>query len=113
MTEDVLLEAVRWIASNTTAKNLVVMGGVALNCVANERIARFWERHTKSREAIWIMPNPGDGGNSLGAAAAVWGDKVGWRGPYLGTEITGRIEIDAALDALCDGDIIGIAKRAG
>ena len=110
VTEEVLLEAVRWIASNTAAKNLVLMGGVALNCVANERLARFWGRHTASREAIWTMPNPGDGGNSLGAAATVWGDKVKWRGPYLGTRIAGRLDLEAALDALLRGDIIGIAN---
>ena len=39
-----------------------MMGGVALNCVANSKIAGLGKN-------IWIMPNPGDCGSSLGAAA--------------------------------------------
>ena len=45
--------------------NLVYMGGCALNCVANGKILPKYYDNT------WIMPNPGDAGSSLGAAAAV------------------------------------------
>jgi len=57
------------------------MGGVALNCVANSNVL------TKYYDNIWIMPNPGDAGSSLGAAAAVYGKHVNWKSPYLGTDI--------------------------
>lgn len=55
-------------------------GGVALNCVANSKINNVFEK-------IWIMPNPGDAGSSLGAAAAYLGKQLKWEGPYLGTNI--------------------------
>jgi carbamoyltransferase len=58
--------------------NLILMGGCALNCVANSKI---------KNKNIWIMPNPGDAGSSLGAAARQLGDKLVWKDPYLGTDI--------------------------
>ena len=39
-TEKVLLARARWLRETTGAKNLCIAGGVALNCVANGRIAR-------------------------------------------------------------------------
>ena len=39
-TERVLLARARWLRETTGAKNLCLAGGVALNCVANGRIAR-------------------------------------------------------------------------
>ena len=54
------------------------MGGCALNCVANSKI---------KGKNIWIMPNPGDAGSALGAAARHYGKKLNWKGPYLGTNI--------------------------
>mgnify|MGYP003321433411 CR=1 FL=1 len=48
------------------------MGGVALNCVANSIIARD---HYPN---LWILPNPGDAGSSLGSAARIYGRKVNW-----------------------------------
>jgi carbamoyltransferase len=59
-------------------------GGVALNCVANSKIYPLFEK-------MWIMPNPGDAGSSLGAAAAYIDKKVNWIDPYLGTEIKNEI----------------------
>lgn len=58
--------------------NLVLMGGCALNCVANSRIRG---------KNIWILPNPGDAGSALGAAALVERRKLKWRSPYLGTAL--------------------------
>ena len=57
----------------TRQTNVVFMGGVALNCVANAML----EGHCKN---LWIMPNPGDCGSSLGAAALQWGKKLRWKG---------------------------------
>ena len=47
------------------SNNLVYMGGVALNCLYNRNLGKWWDK-------IWIMPNPGDCGSSLGAAALVY-----------------------------------------
>ena len=48
-------------------KNLVLAGGVALNCVGNGRILR-----EGPYENIWIQPAAGDAGGALGAALFVW-----------------------------------------
>jgi carbamoyltransferase len=59
------------------SENLVYMGGVALNCVANSRLGQIYNN-------IWIMPNPGDAGSSLGAAALAHGGRLNWRNAFLG-----------------------------
>jgi carbamoyltransferase len=48
-------------------KDLVLAGGVALNCVANGRLLR-----EGPFERIWIQPAAGDAGGALGAALFVW-----------------------------------------
>ena len=89
--------------SYSSQKNIVWMGGVALNCVANSLM------YNKNQN-IWIMPNPGDAGNSLGAAALGYGDKLNWQGPFLGTNIEGEYPVDSACEALINGNIIGVAS---
>ena len=56
------------------------------------------------------MPNPGDAGSSLGAAAAVYGEHINWEGPFLGTNIRGKYPIKKACNLLLKGEIIGIAN---
>lgn len=85
------------------SKNLVYMGGVALNCAANEHLGNYFDR-------IWIMPNPGDAGSSLGAAALAYGKQVNWSHPYLGTNIEGDYPVNALLDELLAGKIVGVAS---
>jgi len=91
----------------TNSKNLVFMGGVALNCVANPGLFKLFEN-------IHIMPNPGDAGSSLGAAAMEWfeqtGQKVNWRVPYLGHEIVGKYPVEKAMESLRKNEIFGIAN---
>ncbi|WP_158841346.1 carbamoyltransferase C-terminal domain-containing protein [Saccharothrix deserti] len=105
VTEEVLVRATRWARANTTSRNLLVMGGLALNCVANSRIARLG-----LFDDIWICPNPGDAGSSIGAAAAVTGMRLNWSGPYLGTSVDGEYPVDALLDALADEGVVGVAS---
>ena len=84
--------------------NLVYMGGCALNCVANGKIL------PNHYDNIWIMPNPGDAGSSLGAAAALYGKHIKWEGPFLGNEIKGKYPVKTALKHLLKGEIIGVAN---
>jgi carbamoyltransferase len=67
VTEEILLRMSRTVHQQTGMKNLVLAGGVALNCVANGRILR--EGPFESR---WIQPAAGDAGGALGAALFVW-----------------------------------------
>lgn len=105
VTEQALVRAVRWARANTTSRHLVFMGGLALNCVANSAIVRL-----KLFDDVWICPNPGDAGSSIGAAAAVTGMRLNWSGPYLGTSIEGEYPVDALLDDLTDRGVAGVAS---
>ncbi len=83
--------------------NLVYMGGVALNCLANRNLGEYFEN-------IWIMPNPGDAGSSLGAAALAYGRRVNWVNAYLGHNIPGPYPVTPILDALLSDGICGVAS---
>lgn len=85
--------------------NLVYMGGVALNCVANAGLGSIYDN-------TWIMPNPGDAGSSLGAAALSHGSRLNWRDAYLGHTIPGPYPVRALLDELLTNKIVGVASGA-
>jgi len=104
ITEEFMCDITRWASENIPSKNLVLMGGCALNCVANEKIAR-----QNLFDDIWIMPNPGDAGSSLGAILAHTKQKAIWAGPFLGTKIKRLFDVKATVDALVKGNIIGMA----
>jgi len=70
--EDAVLALVRHLHEKTGEKNLCMAGGVALNCVANGRIAR-----EGPFDNIWIQPAAGDAGSSLGVALAIANAKSG------------------------------------
>jgi carbamoyltransferase len=65
--EQAVLSAARHLHSLTANPNLVMAGGVALNCVANGRLLR-----EGPFDHIWIQPAAGDAGGALGAAQLVW-----------------------------------------
>lgn len=85
------------------SNNLVYMGGVALNCSANRNLGDYFDN-------IWIMPNPGDAGSSLGAAALAYGKKLNWTDAFLGTDIPGNYPHSNILDALITDGICGVAS---
>jgi len=66
-TEKVLLARAAWLRETTGAKNLCIAGGVALNCVANGRVAR-----ESGFENVWIQPAAGDDGIAIGCAYYGW-----------------------------------------
>jgi carbamoyltransferase len=61
--EDVILKMAKHLHRETGLQNLVMAGGVALNCVANGRILR-----EGPFEGFWIQPAAGDAGGALGIA---------------------------------------------
>lgn len=105
LTEEYLLETVLVMRSNTPSDNLVFMGGVALNCVANSVIAR-----SGIFKNIWIMPNPGDAGSAIGAVAAYTQQHLKWAGPYLGTDIKREVDVKALVDDLEAGHVVALAN---
>jgi carbamoyltransferase len=105
VTEDVLVKAARWLRGQSECSNLLLGGGVALNCVANSRIAR-----EAGFENLWILPNPGDAGSSLGAAAAARGASLDWDGPYLGLSIEGNYPVESILNEVSGNGVVGVAS---
>ncbi len=65
VTEEVILRLARTTVELTKVKNLVMAGGVALNCVANGKLLR-----SEIIDNLWIQPAAGDAGGAIGAALA-------------------------------------------
>jgi carbamoyltransferase len=102
VTEEIVLRLACSARALTGCKNLVLAGGVALNCVANGKILR-----AGTFEDLWIQPAAGDAGGAVGAAYAVWhihdgnerqpnGHRDAIQGSYLGPEFSEK-EIRRAL----------------
>ncbi len=87
----------------TGKKNLVFMGGCALNSSANTLLWNIFDM-------IWIMPNPGDAGSSLGAAAALYGKHLDWKSPYLGYDLGGEYPIQKIVDGILKDGIVAVAS---
>jgi carbamoyltransferase len=134
VTEDVLLKLVAQATKLAGTKNLVMAGGVALNCVANGRV-----RRESGLDGLFVQPAAGDAGGALGAALLVSHQLLGvprksqgradsLKGSYLGPayaphEVAAFLERQGAphcrvedagqrasivADALADGKVVGI-----
>jgi len=91
--EEIVLAMAEELHRTSGLDALCIGGGVALNCVANGRVARdgpFGQ--------IWVQPAAGDAGNALGAALWTWHETLGNRrladpadamgGSFLGPEFS-------------------------
>ena len=101
--EQRLIDFMKYAKSLTKKNNLVFMGGCALNCSANTKL---WEIFND----VWIMPNPGDSGSSLGAAAAFYGKHLDWQTPYLGYDLGGEYPVNKIIKGLADNKIVAVAS---
>ncbi|MES2019075.1 MAG: carbamoyltransferase [Pseudomonadota bacterium] len=63
LTEEIVLKTAAHLRSMTCERNLVMAGGVALNCVANGKLVA-----EGIFDQVWIQPAAGDAGGALGAA---------------------------------------------
>jgi carbamoyltransferase len=91
--EEVLLDLATWLHDQTGEATLTMAGGVALNCVANARLAA-----ETAYDHIWVQPAAGDAGTALGGAlhvAAAQGDRI----ERMSTAALGRSWSDAELAA--------------
>jgi carbamoyltransferase len=100
--ENRLVEFMQYAKQKTGKNNLVFMGGCALNASAN---ALLWDIF----DMIWIMPNPGDAGSSLGAAAALYGKHLDWNGPYLGHDLGSKYPVIPIIAGLARDKIVAVA----
>ena len=93
VTEEIVFALAETARELTGCRNLVMAGGVALNCVANGKLLR-----EGTFDDIWIQPAAGDAGGALGAALAgyhIWQGNPravehddSMRGSYLGPEFS-------------------------
>lgn len=65
--EECMLRQANYLHKETGLDNLVMAGGVALNCVGNGKLLR-----NGPFKNIWIQPAAGDAGGALGAALCTW-----------------------------------------
>ena len=100
--EQRLNQFMRMAKSLTGKNNLVFMGGCALNSSANTLLWNIFDM-------IWIMPNPGDAGSSLGAAAALYGKHLDWKGPYLGYDMGGKYPVQQIVEGILKDGIVAVA----
>jgi carbamoyltransferase len=91
--EEVLLDLARALQERSGNRDLVMAGGVALNCVANSRL---WREGPYER--IWVQPASGDSGTALGAAMHVAGE-LGDAVRPMGTAALGRTWDEKELEA--------------
>ncbi len=96
--EEVIIKILHFLYKETKSENLILSGGVALNSVCNGKILK----HTPFKN-VWIQPDPGDGGTSLGAAQYVYNTILGntrnyvLENAYLGPAFS-QMEIKKNLD---------------
>jgi len=100
--EQRLNDFVRMAKTITGKNNLVFMGGCALNSSANTLLRNIFND-------VWIMPNPGDAGSSLGAAAALYGKHLEWKDPYLGYDLGGEYPVQQIVDGILKDGIVAVA----
>jgi carbamoyltransferase len=107
-TEKVLLARANWLRETTGAKNLCIAGGVALNCVANGRVAR-----EAGFENVWIQPAAGDDGIAIGCAFYGWLELLKQqRGFVMEHAYIGRSYSDADVDAATRRSIVKVQTAA-
>jgi carbamoyltransferase len=87
----------------TNSKNLVLMGGCALNCSANPIAYKYFEN-------VWIMPAPGDSGSAIGAVLADSKQHIEWTGPYLGHDMGYTDTNEIIVNHLLEHKMCGVAR---
>jgi carbamoyltransferase len=99
-TEEAILHMVRALSRTSSSRNLCLIGGVALNCVANARILA-----DSDFRSIWVPPCASDSGAPLGST--LWHYHQTLRHPrhfalthaFYGVEYSNAEITDALLDA--------------
>lgn len=121
LTEEIIIKICAYARRLTGKSNLVMAGGVALNCVANGKLLK-----EKIFDKIWIQPAAGDAGGALGAALYMTYSKGiervaeandSQKGSYLGNAYTNEdvkmfIEKKGAVAHRCDAAIDTFEKTA-
>lgn len=103
--ERYVLSSAVYVKDQLRTDSLILSGGVALNCVANGKL-----RDEDMFKNIWVPPNPGDAGLSLGAVLAVTRKQAVFDHAYFGTDIGRDLDIGSVIQSLLDSGIVGVAN---
>lgn len=90
----------------TGSDNLVLMGGCALNCLANRLTGDYFKE-------TWIYPNPGDAGSAIGTVLAHnpdWQHYTDWSNPFLGLDMGFHEHDENIVNYLIEHKICGLAR---
>lgn len=101
--EDIFEGVVTWCKGHFDEPNLIISGGCALNCVANTLAFKYYKN-------VWIMPNPGDAGSSVGCVLADLNKHISWSSLFLGHSIGDAYPTDAVISELLTNKIVGVAS---
>ena len=78
-------------------------GGVALNCVANSKIAPLFDK-------MWIFPNPGDAGSALGCILAKTKKRLEYTHTFWGYNIDRELNANEVVAELLNSKVVGVAN---
>jgi carbamoyltransferase len=101
--EMILDNVLNYVSSFMPSRNLVLMGGCALNCSANGLAYNYFDN-------VWIMPNPGDAGSAVGAVLAYKKQHMPMDHMYTGYNIEGEYPVEEAVKELLTSGICGVAN---
>lgn len=101
--ETVFERILQMAAQSSGSKNLVLMGGCALNCSANPIAYKYFEN-------VWIMPAPGDSGSAIGAVLAHKKQHIDWCGPYLGYDMGYHKDNEEIVEYILQNKLCGLAR---
>jgi carbamoyltransferase len=99
--EDVITNILRKYINKTGHKKLIMSGGCALNCTANSKILSLVDD-------MWIFPNPGDSGSSLGSALAYYGNNIELENMYLGKDAKSEIDVGDLVNHIKEHKMAGV-----
>jgi carbamoyltransferase len=101
--ETILDETLKYWSKKLSSRNLVLMGGCALNCSANSIAYKYFDN-------VWIMPNPGDAGSAIGSVLAYKKEHMEMDHVYTGYNIEGEYPVEKAVKELQATGICGVAN---
>lgn len=100
--EEIFEQYVKIVRKMTGQNTIVLMGGCALNCVANTVSAKYFKN-------VWIMPNPGDAGSAIGCVLAHKKEFIPFTHAYMGHNIEGEYPVEEVIRELCERKIAAVA----
>jgi carbamoyltransferase len=101
--EDILIGVLQWMKQGTHADRVALVGGCALNCVANTLAFKVYD-------SVWVPPNPGDAGSSVGAILAHVQEHKLLPSPFIGTDIVGQYPTSDLLSSLLSDGVGAVAS---